>query len=117
MRRLVATENISLDGVLDAQDNWFTPYDGDDIAAVTREHMAAADAVLTGSVTLVRSLASQDLIDVYRLFVSPVVLGRGRRLFPDGRSSKLRLIDSRPFRSGVVLLSYQSARCVDAAPH
>jgi dihydrofolate reductase len=56
----------------------------------------------------VRSLASEDLIDVYRLFVYPVVLGRGRRLFPGGSSRKLRLIDSRTFRSGVVLLAYQT---------
>jgi dihydrofolate reductase len=65
------------------------------------------DVVTTGSTTLVHDLVRQGLVDEYRLFVHPVVLGRGRRLFPDGRGiPALRLIESRPFRSGVVLLRY-----------
>src|SRR2546423_5069810 len=51
MRNLIVTENITLDGVIDARDGWFSPYGGDDLAAVNREHMAAADAVLLGRVT------------------------------------------------------------------
>src|SRR5262249_19304505 len=51
MRDLIVSENITLDGVIDLQDGWFSPYGGDDITAVNREHMAAADAVLLGRVT------------------------------------------------------------------
>jgi dihydrofolate reductase len=68
------------------------------------------DIVTTGSITLVHALIEAGLVDEYRLFVYPVVLGRGRRLFPDGTSlPALRLVETRPFRSGVVLLRYRPA--------
>lgn len=52
MRDLIVTENITLDGVIDAEGGWFTAGGGgDDIAASNREHMAATDAVLLGRVT------------------------------------------------------------------
>ena len=53
------------------------------------------------------SLIAAGLVDEYRLFVYPTVLGRGVRLFTDATTvPALRLTDSRTFRSGVVLLSY-----------
>ncbi len=42
------------------------------------------DIVVTGSITLCHTLIEAGLVDEYRLFVYPVVQGRGRRLFPDG---------------------------------
>ncbi len=51
MRDLIVTENITLDGVIDATDDWFQVSPGDDAAAATRDHMEAADALLTGRVT------------------------------------------------------------------
>src|SRR5829696_2676916 len=42
------------------------------------------DIVLTGSITLCHTLIEARLVDEYRLFVYPVVQGRGRRLFPAG---------------------------------
>ena len=183
MRKLVVTENITLDGVIDASEGWFEPagdqeVDESDVIAALREQQQAADAVLmgrltfeqmrgywplqtddetgvtdylnsvskyvvsgtmkdpewerstvlsgeledqvrelkgqpgkdivaTGSITLVHELIALDLVDEYRLFVYPVVLGRGARLFEDARGvPRLRLVDSRAFRSGVVLLTY-----------
>src|ERR671921_743078 len=44
------------------------------------------DIVTTGSITLVHTLIAAGLVDEYRLFVYPVVLGRGRRLFPEATS-------------------------------
>ncbi|QBD75769.1 dihydrofolate reductase [Ktedonosporobacter rubrisoli] len=179
MRKLIVTENISLDGGIETiSGGEGHPSGGDDLAAVNREHMAAADAVLlgrvtyeefagywpaqtndttgvsdylnrtikyvvssslsqpswqntkilrgsltdevmalkqspgkdivaTGSITLVHALIREKLVDAYRLFVYPVVSGQGRRLFPDGITSRLQLVETRTFHSGIVLLSYQ----------
>ena len=68
------------------------------------------DIVTTGSITLVRSLIAAGLVDEYRLFVYPVVLGRGERLFADASGlPKLRLEETRPFRNRTVLLRYRTA--------
>ncbi|WP_329579000.1 dihydrofolate reductase family protein [Streptomyces sp. NBC_01361] len=68
------------------------------------------DIVLTGSISLAHTLIEAGLVDEYRLFVYPVVQGRGRRLFPDGHEvPRLRLVDSKSFRSGIVLLRYVPA--------
>jgi dihydrofolate reductase len=185
MRKLVVTENITVDGVIDASEGWFAAagedgVDQSDLNEALREQAAAADAVLfgrvtfeqmrgywplqtddqtgvteylnnvqkyvvsntmkdpgwprstvrsgdlednigelkgrdgkdivaTGSIVLVHQLIALGLVDEYRLFVYPVVLGRGARLFEDATNvPKLTLLDSRPFRSGIVLTSYST---------
>ena len=68
------------------------------------------DIVLTGSIRLAHTMIEAGLVDEYRLFVYPTVQGRGRRLFPDGYEvSRLRLLDSKAFRSGVILQRYVPA--------
>jgi dihydrofolate reductase len=187
MRDLIVTENITLDGVIEATEGWFAPAGDDDAAdqsdvvAAIREQREAADGLLvgrrtfedmrgywprqsddttgirdylddvskyvvsttmhdpqwenatvvsgalrdeirdlkaspgtdivaTGSITLVRELIAAGLVDEYRLFVYPVVLGRGERLFAEATDMpRLRLAESRPFRSGIVLLRYRTA--------
>jgi dihydrofolate reductase len=65
------------------------------------------DIVATGSITLCHTLIPAGLVDEYRLFVYPVVQGRGRRLFPDGfECPELRLVDTRAFRSGITYSRY-----------
>ncbi|MGX5655831.1 dihydrofolate reductase family protein [Geodermatophilus nigrescens] len=64
---------------------------------------------VTGSITLCSALIAAGLVDEYRLFVFPRVLGRGRRLFPDGTDVRLAATGSRTFRSGVTLLTYRPA--------
>ena len=61
-----------------------------------------------GSSVLIRSLAEQDLVDEYRLLIYPIILGTGKKLFPDGfPASRLKLISSRPLASGVVINIYE----------
>jgi dihydrofolate reductase len=187
MRDLIVTQNITLDGVIEATEGWFDPAGADsdvdqsDVEAALREQREAADAFLvgrltfeqmrgywpqqtddttgiteylnnvskfvvsntlgdpkweytavlrgaledeimglksksgkdivtTGSITLVHDLIKAGLVDEYRLFVYPLVIGSGRRLFADRRGiPKLRLVETRPFRSGIVLLRYRTS--------
>ncbi len=62
------------------------------------------DIIIFGSGTIVHQLAGAGLIDEYMLVVSPVVLGAGKPLFKS--PVKLKLLSSRSFRSGIVLLRY-----------
>jgi dihydrofolate reductase len=65
------------------------------------------DIVVTGSITLCHTLISAGLVDEYRLFVYPVVQGRGRRLFPDGfELPRLTLLQTQGFRNGVTYSRY-----------
>ena len=184
MRDLIVTENITLDGVIEATEGWFAPAGDDDvdqsdlIAALTEQREAAdaflvgrttfeqmrgywpqqtddttgvseylnrvskyvvsrtlqdpawdpttvlrgplteeiqalksapgADIVVTGSMTLVHALIAAGLVDEYRLFVYPVVLGRGVRLFEEGSDvPRQELVEARPFRTGIALLRYR----------
>ena len=80
----------------------------DDIRALKSE--PGGDIVITGSIRLVRELIAAAMVDEYRLFTYPVVLGRGERLFADATEvPRLRLVESQPFQSGVLLLRYRVA--------
>ncbi|MQA92243.1 MAG: dihydrofolate reductase [Gemmatimonas sp.] len=182
MRKLVITENMTLDGVIDMAEGWFDPLnenvDQSDITAANTEHREEADALLvgrhtfetfrdfwpkqtndptgvsrylntvdkyvvsstlndpgwqntkvlrgrlvdevqalkeapgrdivaTGSIQLVHALIAANLVDEYRLFVFPVVIGHGARLFDSARAA-LELLEVRPFVSGAVLLRYST---------
>ena len=63
-----------------------------------------------GGADLAAEFLRQDLIDEFRLYVHPVLIGRGRRLFePSDVKADLRLAETRAFGSGVVLLRYERA--------
>jgi dihydrofolate reductase len=65
------------------------------------------EIVVTGSIRLCHALIEAGLVDEYRLYVYPVVQGRGRRLFPEGYElERLRLVEATSFDSGVTLLCY-----------
>jgi dihydrofolate reductase len=182
--KIVVTENITLDGVIDMEGGWFDPsgssdVDESDIQEELRRMMSGEDGLLlgrktfesfrgywpkqsdddtgitdhlnvttkyvvsstldepgwsnttvlrgplldevrrlrqadgrdlgvTGSISVVHELIAADLVDEYRLFIYPVVIGRGARLFTEGTERiQLQLVDSRAFRSGVALLTYR----------
>jgi dihydrofolate reductase len=65
---------------------------------------------ISGSGTLVRALLNDDLVDELHLFVYPVALGSGERLFPDSESqTKLGLLQTDAYDNGVVHLAYGPA--------
>jgi dihydrofolate reductase len=183
MRKIVAAEHVSLDGVMEAPERWRWDYDNDEINQAIGAGFASSDALLMGRVlyeewaplwsrqdpdenpfaaqmnglpkyvvsatleeplewqnstlirgeelaegisdlkrqpgkdivvsgsgALVRSLLQADLLDELQLFVHPVVMGSGKRLFEEGAERMaLELADSRTFATGVVSLTYRPA--------
>lgn len=66
---------------------------------------------VSGSGTLVRAMLADGLVDELQLFVFPIVLGTGKRLFDEaGTTTKLELLAADRYDSGVVHLAYRAAR-------
>jgi dihydrofolate reductase len=64
--------------------------------------------VIFGSGTIVAQMTNLGLIDEYRLMVNPIILGKGKPMFVDLKQmKKLKLINSRTFSNGNVLLTYE----------
>lgn len=80
---------------------------GDTVGALKQQH--DGDLTILGSGELVRSLAERDLIDEYVLTIAPIVLGSGRRLFGQGRTTRLQLVDGLVGPTGVILATYRPA--------
>ena len=182
MRKVIASEYVSLDGVVEAPEKWTFQFWNEEHAKYAHDQLFASDALLLGRVTyqgfaaawpsmedfegdfavrmntlpkfvvsktldeplewnnssliqgniaeevsklkqqpgqdiliygsgdLVHTLMEHDLIDEYRIWVHPVVVGSGKRLFRDGSDTTvLRFVGTKTFSSGVVVLSYQPA--------
>lgn len=181
MRKVIASEYVTLDGVMDEPGRWSFPFWTDEAAQFKSDELFASDALLLGRVTyqgfaqawptmegtgaygermnslpkyvvsttldeaevkwnaqlikgpiteavtelkaqpgqdvlvfgsgtLVQTLMQHDLIDEYRLMVHPIVLGSGTHLFREESEKKvLRLIETKAFSSGIVVLTYQPA--------
>ncbi len=179
MRKVIVIENLSLDGVMEAPEQWAFAYQNEEIAAVNQAGMVASNTLLLGRVTyeefagfwplqthnemgiadyinqvakvvvsstlqkadwhnttiirgnlaeeitklkqqpggdivvigsalLVQLLMQASLVDEYQLFLTPIVLGGGKQLFPAGVAvQKLVLVEAKPFSTGVVRLRYQ----------
>jgi dihydrofolate reductase len=180
-RRVVVSEFMTLDGVMEAPDKWSFPFWNGEIAKFKNDELFASDGLLLGRVTyqgfaaawptmkdeqgyadrmngypkfvvtstlsqlewnnshvvsgniarevlklkqqpgkdllvfgsadLVRLLIKHDLVDEYRLLVYPLVRGSGKRLFADDNTTAdLKLVESRSYPTGVVLLRYDRLR-------
>lgn len=69
---------------------------------------AQGEILMFGSPSAAHALMAHNLIDGYWLFVNPVTLGQGMPLFRNQGESKLRLVSSHLFESGVMALSYET---------
>jgi dihydrofolate reductase len=183
MKKVVAAEFLSLDGVMESPDKWHMAYFNDEMGRAVGEGFAAADAmlmgrvnyeewaaywpgqdpeenpmaaqmnavqkyvvsttleeplgwqnstlisenvadevaklkqgedgdiVISGSGALVRSLLHHGLLDELKLMIHPILVGSGKRLFEEGeQQTKLELVDSKTFRTGVLYLTYRPAQ-------
>ncbi len=180
MRKIVATEYVSLDGVMDEPGVWSGPFFNDEAIKFKYDELFASDALLLGRVTyegfakawptmegtgdfgermngmpkyvvsttlqnlewtnshvisanvveeisklkeepgqdlllegsgkLLHTLMEHDLVDEYRLMLHPIVLGGGKKLFESESQAKaLKLVETRPLTSGIVILTYHPA--------
>jgi dihydrofolate reductase len=83
-------------------------YDADRIRALKKE--TDGDLYVSGSATLVRALLADGLVDELHLFVYPVAVGTGIRLFPEGAPpTALSLLEAAALSNGVVHLAYGPA--------
>jgi dihydrofolate reductase len=84
---------------------------GDAVAEVTRlKQQAGGELAVYGHGLLAQTLLQAGLVDELRLSIHPVLVGRGKLLFRDGVIGPLKLVATRAFGTGVVVLSYRPAR-------
>ena len=80
---------------------------GDLTEAVTKlKAQEGKDVLVFGSAKLVNALHRRGLIDEYRLMLFPVTVGSGKRLFAEGEQKNLKLVETKTFSSGAVVLTY-----------
>jgi dihydrofolate reductase len=84
---------------------------GDILAEVKAlKQKVSNDMTLLGSGSIVSQFAAAGLIDAYQIMIDPIAIGDGASLFKNiSRQLHLRLVSSRIFNSGVVLLNYEPA--------
>ena len=76
------------------------------VATLKRE--SGKNLVVLGSGELVQSLLAHDLVDELLLFIHPVLVGAGRRLFGDhGGVTQLQLVETKPTTTGVIIATYR----------
>lgn len=107
------TPKLVVSTTLDAVDEWqnSTLLKGDFVEEITKlKQQDGKNIGVTGSATLVRSLLQHNLLDELHLLVHPIVVGKGKRLFPDGTDQMpLKLLDSKTLDTGVLALVYATA--------
>ena len=85
----------------------------DDVIGAVRQLRAREGKGLQvwGSASLAAQLVQHDLVDEYRLMIEPVLLGGGKRVFPDdGRARPLELVSTTTAATGVLICTYRPRR-------
>jgi dihydrofolate reductase len=84
----------------------------DDIAGEVAKLKAQTgqDILVAGSGVLVQALLENNLIDELRLFICPIVLGKGKRLFKEEDTAKFKLVSTKSYDTGAVVLTYGPAK-------
>lgn len=102
-----AAEKIVYSRTLESPSSARTRIERDfDPDAITRLKESSARDLTIGGATLAGQAIAAGLVDECHLFLSPVLVGGGKRALPDDVKVRLELLDERRFRSGVVHLRY-----------
>ena len=81
---------------------------GDPVAVVVRLKEQTGPDLEVGGAQLVPTLIQAGLVDEYRLFVQPILMGDGRPIFPVlNQAVRLKLVETHTFHTGIVYLRYQ----------
>jgi dihydrofolate reductase len=103
----VASRTLSQDELTWTNSHLLPP---DDVIGAVEKLKAqdGGDIQVMGSASLVRQLIENDLVDEYRLMIEPVILGGGKRLFPeDGAARHLELVETTTSSTGVHICTYR----------
>jgi len=108
--KYVASHTLSQDDL-----NWSgsTLLAGDDALGAVQELRAREGKGLQvwGSASLAAQLVEHDLVDEYVLMIEPILLGGGKRIFPeDGRARPLELVSTTTASTGVLVCTYRPTR-------
>ncbi len=105
--KYVASRTLSQDDLI--WDNSTLLDAADALGAVRRlKEQPGGDIHVMGSSQFAQQLISNDLVDEYRLMIEPVILGGGKRLFPDDNTMRsLELVDSTTSPTGVHICTYR----------
>ena len=109
IRKYVASRTLNQED-LDWPNSSLLP--ADDALGAVRELRArdGGDIQVMGSASLAMQLVGNDLVDEYRLMLEPILLGGGKRMFPeDGKARKLELVSTSTSSTGVLICRYRSA--------
>jgi dihydrofolate reductase len=109
MRKYVASRTLTPDELTWSNTTLLPP---DDVIGAVRDLRArdGSGIQVMGSAALAQQLIENDLVDEYRLMVEPILLGGGKRLFPDdGRARPLELVSSSQSKTGVLICTYRPA--------
>jgi dihydrofolate reductase len=86
---------------------------GDDLIAAVRElrEREGRGIYVLGSASVSKQLIEHDLVDEYVLLIEPILLGGGKRIFPeDAQARRLELVSATPAKTGVLMCTYRPVR-------
>jgi dihydrofolate reductase len=117
--KYVVSRTLSRDEA-SARWNNTTLLEGDVVGAIRRlrERDGGGGIQVMGSASLALQLVEHDLVDEYRLMLEPILLGGGKRVFPDdGRARPLELVSVAQAKTGVLMCAYRPAAPLSTAEH
>jgi dihydrofolate reductase len=108
--KYVASRTLNQEDLFWSNSTLLPPHDALGEVRRLREH-DGGDLLVMGSPTLTRLLTENDLVDEYLLMIEPVLVGGGKRLFPDdGQSRPMELVSITTSSTGVLVCAYRPMR-------